>query len=101
MLERGPDTWRLQVAADPDLVTGGRRRLSRTFHGTRAEAKEALQRMVVETGAGLWGGGTPVVGDLLDQFMATCIVAPTTRQDWEALWPGTSSPPSATWRCGN
>ena len=80
-----PGRWRLQVAVDPDLVTGERRRLSRTVHGTRSEAKEALQRMVVEAGAGLYGGGRVTVGDLLDQFMASATLGPATREDWQSL----------------
>ena len=60
------------MAVDPDPVSGERRRLSRTVHGTRSEAKDALQRMVVDTGGGLYGnGGRYRVGDLLDQFLAS------------------------------
>ncbi len=82
MMERSPGCWRLQVAVDPDLVTGERRRLSRTIRGTRTEATEALQRMVVEAGAGLYGGGRVSVGDLLDQFMASATLGISTREDW-------------------
>jgi hypothetical protein len=56
MIDRGGGRWRLQVAVDPDPVSGERRRLSRTVHGTRSEAKDALQRMVVDAGGGLYGG---------------------------------------------
>src|ERR1039458_1763411 len=56
MIGRGAGRWRLQVAVDPDPVSGERRRLSRTVHGTRSEAKDALQRMVVDAGGGLYGG---------------------------------------------
>ena len=70
MTDRGSGRWRLQVAVDPDPVSGERRRLSRTVHGTRAEAKDALQRMVVDAGGGLYGGGRVTLGDLLDQFLA-------------------------------
>ncbi len=82
MTERGPGRWRLQVAVDPDLVSGERRRLSRTVEGTRSEAKEALQRMVVQAGAGLYGGGRVTVGDLLEQFLDSATLAPTTYHDW-------------------
>jgi len=51
------------VAVDPDPVSGERRRLSRTVHGTRSEAKDALQRMVVDAGGGLYGGGRVTLGD--------------------------------------
>jgi integrase len=85
MIECGSGRWRLQVAVDPDLVTGERRRLSRTVRGTRSEAKEALQRMVVEAGAGLYGGGRVTVGDLLEQFIASATLEPSTREDWQSI----------------
>ncbi len=70
------------MAVDPDPVSGERRRLSRTVHGTRSEAKDALQRMVVDAGGGLYGGGRVTLGDLLDQFLASATLGPTTRADW-------------------
>ncbi len=85
MIDCGRGRWRLQVAVDPDLVTGERRRLSRTVHGTRSEAKEALQRMVVEAGAGLYGGGRVTLADLLDQFLASAALGPATWEDWNSL----------------
>jgi hypothetical protein len=51
MTDRGSGRWRLQVAVDPDPVSGERRRLSRTIRGTGSEAKDALQRLVVDDGA--------------------------------------------------
>jgi len=85
MAERSPHHWRLQVAGDPDLITGERRRLSRTIVGNRTEAKEALQRLVVEAGTGLYGDDGTTVGVLLEMFMATAALAPSTRSDWESV----------------
>jgi hypothetical protein len=85
MTERGPGRWRLQVAVDPDLVSSERRRLSRTVEGTRSEVKEALQRMVDQAGAGLYGGGRVTVGDLLEQFLESATLASTTYHDWGFL----------------
>jgi integrase len=85
MTERSPRHWRLQVAGDPDLITGERHRLSRTIVGNRTEAKEALQRLVVEAGAGLHGDSGTTVGVLLEMFMATATLAPSTRADWESV----------------
>src|SRR5580658_604714 len=82
---RGSQTWRLQVTANPDPLTGRCRRLSRTVRGTRSEAKDALQRLVVEAGAGLHGDGRTTVGELLDQFMASATLGPTTRADWTSV----------------
>ena len=73
------------MAVDPDPVSGERRRLSRTVHGTRSEAKDALQRMVVDAGGGLYGGGRVTLGDLPDQFLASATLGPTTRADWVSV----------------
>ena len=73
------------MAVDPDPVSGDRRRLSRTVQGTRSEAKDALQRMVVDAGCGLYGGGRVTLGDLLDQFLASATLGPTTRADWVSV----------------
>lgn len=59
--------------------------LSRTVHGTRADARAALQRLVVEAGDGLHGDGTLTVGDLLEQFMASATLGATTRADWMSV----------------
>lgn len=75
----------MQVTSDPDAVTGRTRRLSRTFHGSKAEAKRALQRLVVEAGAGLQGGSEVTVATLLEHFMTTATLAPTTRADWDSV----------------
>lgn len=85
MVERSPGVWRLQTTSDPDAVTGNTRRLSRTFRGTKQEATAELQRFVAESGAGLQGGSTVTVGVLLDSFMTTATLSPTTRQDWTSL----------------
>ncbi len=85
MTERSPGVWRLQVTSDPDAVTGESRRLSRTFRGSRTDATAALQRLVVEAGAGLQGGSEVTVAVLLEQFMTTATLAPTTRQDWQSV----------------
>lgn len=85
MTERMPGVWRLQVTSEPDVVTGGTRRLSRTVRGSSADARRALQRLVTEAGDGLQGGADLTVATLLGQFLATATLAPTTRQDWTSL----------------
>jgi len=85
MTERSRGVWRLQTTSDPDAVTGKTRRLSRTFRGTKPEATAELQRFVAESGAGLQGGSTVTVAVLLQSFMSTATLAPTTRQDWASL----------------
>lgn len=85
MVERSPGRWRLQVTCDPDPVSGAPRRLSKTFVGSRSEAREELQRMVVATGAGLQGGSTTTVRVLLEQFLNVAQVSPTTASDWRSV----------------
>ena len=85
MVERSPRHWRLQVTADPDLLTGERRRLSRSITGTRTDATQALQRLVVEAGAGLHGDAGTTVGVLLEQFMISATLASSTRSDWDSV----------------
>jgi integrase len=60
-----------------------KRRISRTITGTRAEATAQLQRLLVDAGCDLHGGTNATVGELLEQFMLTATLAPTTRQNWE------------------
>lgn len=59
--------------------------MSRTVRGTRAQATEDLQRLVVEAGAGLHLGSRVTVAELLAQFMTTATLAPTTREDWTSI----------------
>jgi hypothetical protein len=70
---------------DPDSLSGAKRRISRTITGTRAEATTQLQRLLVDTGCDLHGGTNATVAELLEQFMLTATLAPTTRQDWECV----------------
>lgn len=89
LTQRGPALWRLQVTPNADRGSGAepgaKRRLSRTFRGSKAEALAALQRLIVETGCDLHGGSTATVAVLLAQFMATASLAPTTRADWQCV----------------
>jgi integrase len=41
--------------------------------------------MVVDAGGGLYGGGRVTLGDLLDQFLASATLGPTTRADWVSV----------------
>ena len=77
--------WRLETTSDPDAVAGETRRLARTFRGTRPEATAELQRFVTESGAGLQGGSSVTAAVLLESFMSTATLAPTTRQDWSSI----------------
>ena len=89
LTQRGPALWRLQVTSNadpgPGAELGAKRRLSRSFRGTKAKARAALQRLIVETGCDLHGGSTATVAVLLGQFMTTASLAPTTRADWQCV----------------
>lgn len=85
LTERTAGVWRLQTTSDPDAVTGETRRMSRAFRGTKSEATSALHRFVTECGAGLQAGSVVSVAVLLEQFMSTATLAPTTRQDWQSV----------------
>jgi integrase len=41
--------------------------------------------MVADAGGGLYGGGRVTLGDLLDQFLASATLGPTTRADWVSV----------------
>ena len=48
MRQRGEDSWQLRVHAGRDSLTGRKRYVERTFHGTKREASKALSALVVE-----------------------------------------------------
>jgi hypothetical protein len=50
--KRGRDSWRLVVSAGYDPVSGQRRRIQRTVHGSKREAERALARLLVEVEGG-------------------------------------------------
>jgi integrase len=89
LTQLGPALWRLQVTPNADRGTGAKPgakpRISRSFRGTKAEARAALSRLIVEVGCDLHGGSTATVAELLEQFMATASLANTTRADWESV----------------
>ena len=74
--------YRLVVYAGRDPQTGKKRQVWRTFIGTRTEADEALQRLVIETRDGLHSYPPGSVGDLLERWFAVAHLAPATRQDY-------------------
>ena len=48
--QRGEDTWQLRVHVGTDPLSGRKRYVSRTFHGTKRQAGRALAELVAETG---------------------------------------------------
>ncbi len=50
MRQRGEESWQLRVHAGRDPLTGRKRYVERTFHGTKRQASKALSALVVEAG---------------------------------------------------
>lgn len=46
--QRGTDSWHLRAYAGRDALTGRKRYVERTFHGTKREASKALAKLVLE-----------------------------------------------------
>lgn len=63
-------SWRLRVDGPPDPATGARKPVSRTFHGSKTDAKTALAELVVEV-RGIDHAGTSVTfGQLGERVLA-------------------------------
>lgn len=65
----GPGVWELVADAGRDPVTGRRRRVTRRFHGTKADAKKARAQLVVEVGQGRHSGTDATVDDLCRDWL--------------------------------
>ncbi len=48
--QRGEDTWQLRVHVGTDPLSGRKRYVSKTFHGTKRQAGRVLAELVAETG---------------------------------------------------
>ena len=46
--QRGKDSWQLRAFAGRDTITGRKRYVERTFHGSKREASKALAALIVE-----------------------------------------------------
>lgn len=65
----GQGVWELVADAGPDPVTGRRRRVTRRFHGSKADAKRARAQLVVEVGKGRHAGTDATVDDLSQDWL--------------------------------
>lgn len=63
-------TWELFVSAGFDPLTGRRRRITRTFRGTAAQADRALTVLLGELDQGAHRGPDATLGTLLDRWWA-------------------------------
>ena len=67
--EKYPGIWQLRVDAGKDPVTGSRRRPSMNFRGTKGEAQQALNIMVVEVEAGRYNGTSSTFKQLATKWL--------------------------------
>jgi integrase len=66
---RGKGTWRLFVDNGRDPLTGRRRRITRTFQGTKKEAEREAERLVVSVRDGRHGAAVTTFGALIDAWL--------------------------------
>jgi integrase len=83
--QRG-NAWELRAYAGIDPLSNRQKYVTRTFHGGKREAQEALARLVVEVSGGGYAARDATVGDLLRQWLelAKPELSPTTARgyDW-------------------
>lgn len=83
-ITRRGKAWRLKIDVNPDPVTGARRYVTRTVHGTKSDAEAALTALLAEASAGVTLGHTGTLGELLDRWFAGAHLAPSTRNDYDS-----------------
>lgn len=67
---RGPDTWQVLLETAPDPLTGQRRRVVRTVHGTRAEAERVRAELLIDVGNGrVEARGRTRLSDVIDRWL--------------------------------
>lgn len=66
---RSSDRWQLIVSAGFDPITGRRRQVFGSAQGTRADAEQALARLVLEVSAGHHLGPTSTLDDLFEAWV--------------------------------
>lgn len=67
--EKYPGIWQLRVDAGKDPVTGRRLRASENFRGTKREAQQRLNIMVVEAEAGRYNGTSATFQQLATKWL--------------------------------
>ncbi len=78
--------WQVRVYAGVYDSSGAKRTISRTVHGTKREAEDVLNGLLLEVGDGRHLPSGLTVGDLLDQWweLKRPTVSPTTAKDWDS-----------------
>jgi integrase len=67
---RGPDTWQILLESAPDPLTGVRRRIGRTVHGSRRDAERVRAELVLDLGDGrAQAGSRSRLSDVIDRWL--------------------------------
>lgn len=66
---KGKDRWRLVVSTGRDPVSGKYGQKTRTFHGTKTQAKAALAELAGEVRAGRHTGADATLGTLIERWL--------------------------------
>ena len=84
---QSPGVWELRLEAGRDPVTGRRRQISRTVHGSKREAQQVLNAMVAETDQGHGTGTKATFEQLSVQWLALVAndLSPTTLHRYKNL----------------
>lgn len=84
---RRADYWELEVDAGRDPATGRRRRVVRSFTGSKSEAEAALAELVHDVNRGKGRGTETTVDDLLVRWLAMIAEthSPTTIREYSRL----------------
>ena len=82
--QTSPGVWHVRIEAPRDPVTGRRRRLNRTVHGSRKDAQRVLNELAVEVDRGKYQGTATTFGQLVHQWLelAQADLSPTTTQGY-------------------
>lgn len=83
-LRKRGSAWELRAYAGIDPLTSREKYVTKTFHGGKREAQEALARLVTEVSGGGHAAQDTTVGDLLDQWLelARSELSPTTARGY-------------------
>jgi integrase len=85
---RGPDTWQILLESAPDPVTGRRRRIARTTHGSRRDAEQFRAQLAVDIGDGrAEAGARRRLSDVIDRWLehVTPELAPKTAYNYRHI----------------
>ncbi len=83
--QTSPGTWHVRIEAPRDPVTGRRRRVNKTVHGSRKDAQRVLNELAVEVDRGKYQGTATTFDRLVHQWLEVAKVdlSPTTLRGYQ------------------